>query len=148
MKALNLANFIVSWCKEKGKPISNLQLQKFLYFIQLKSIQISGGKSAFIDPARFEAWRFGPVISEVYYAFCLNGGSPIIETSAEAEVPLKENIPNYVIDVINKALDMDPWQLVSISHREGGAWKSFYKDGYKKIMDNEAIKKYALSISI
>lgn len=35
---LDLAAYIVKHCLEKGKPVSNLQLQKILYFVQLESL--------------------------------------------------------------------------------------------------------------
>lgn len=35
MKALDVAKYIINKCIELNKPISNLQLQKIMYFVHL-----------------------------------------------------------------------------------------------------------------
>ena len=55
-------------------PISNLQLQKILYYLQVYFIQHEG-IPLFED--EIEAWQFGPVIPEVYYEYCGFGGFEI-----------------------------------------------------------------------
>ena len=54
-----LAQYILYTCIEQGEPISNLQLQKILYFIQGEYLS-KIGKPLF--EADFEAWQYGPVI--------------------------------------------------------------------------------------
>lgn len=62
-RAIELSKYIVSKCIDDGFPISNLQLQKILYYIQRDFLRI--GKPAF--PDAIEAWQFGPVVPNVYY---------------------------------------------------------------------------------
>ncbi len=118
MKAIDLAGYVVQKCLDDKTPITNLQLQKILYFIQLMSIKLDD--CLLIDDSDFEAWRFGPVISEVYYAYCVNGGLPINRVEEIKNVP--QNVPSYVDETIKKALSKKAWELVSLSHKEGGAW--------------------------
>lgn len=63
---LTLAKYIVTKCVRDCCPISNLQLQKILYFIQVDALKTTG-EPAFLN--NIEAWQFGPVVPEVYYYF-------------------------------------------------------------------------------
>ena len=38
--ALNIAKYVVTFCFKRGNPISNLQLQKILYYIQGYSLAL------------------------------------------------------------------------------------------------------------
>lgn len=122
--ALTLAKYIVSKCKNDGCPISNLQLQKILYFIQVKTLK-EIGSPAF--PEEIEAWKFGPVIPNVYYQFCGFGAMPIWTTY---NVPTLDNNFKSIIDgVILEKRKLDPWILVSEAHKRGGAWDQIYREG-------------------
>ena len=59
--AINLSKYIVFKCIEDGHPISNLQLQKILYYIQKDFL--CRDDLAFSDD--IEAWQFGPVVPNV-----------------------------------------------------------------------------------
>lgn len=72
--AVELAKYIVSKCIKDEHPISNLQLQKILYYIQKRFVD--EGTRTFSD--EIEAWRFGPVVPNVYYFFCDSGSMSII----------------------------------------------------------------------
>lgn len=65
--ALTVAKYIVNRCVKSGTPISNLQLQKILYFVQMAFLK-KLDNPCFSDD--IEAWQFGPVVPVVYYHFC------------------------------------------------------------------------------
>ena len=71
--ALEIAKYIIDKCTKDNCPISNLQLQKILYYIQREFLQ--QGEIAF--PEEIEAWQFGPVVPEVYRQYCGFGALPI-----------------------------------------------------------------------
>ena len=48
--AVELSKYIITKCAKENKPISNLQLQKILYFIQKEYLQ-KKGVPAFDDPS-------------------------------------------------------------------------------------------------
>ena len=64
--ALDLSKYIVAKCIEDGLPISNLQLQKILYYIQKDFLK----RDEMAFPDDIEAWQFGPVVPNVYYYYC------------------------------------------------------------------------------
>ena len=99
MKALPLAGYIVQHCIDRNTPVTNLQLQKILYFVQLQSLKETDFKEPIMEDPQFEAWMFGPVIREVYLTYCLSGAYPIILQPKNAIVE-DSGIPNYVNKVI------------------------------------------------
>lgn len=65
-RALNIAKYIISYCSKQGRPVSNLQVQKILFFLQVKYYKVFG-KWLFSD--EIEAWSYGPVVRVVYDVF-------------------------------------------------------------------------------
>ena len=57
-RASDIARYIIERCKETNRTISNLKLQKILYFVQAEFL-VSTNHACFSDP--IEAWDFGPV---------------------------------------------------------------------------------------
>lgn len=137
MNPLSLARIVIEHCIEVDNPISNLQLQKILYFLQLKSIRVDGFEKRLIMRQVFEAWRFGPVISSVYNAYCRNGGLKITVPKSSPEEDII--IPYYVNDFIDNALKVKPFKLVALSHNNKGAWKQTYVEGKKYIISDQLI---------
>ena len=73
LSAVDLSKYIVTKCAVDDCPISNLQLQKILYYIQ--KYFLKHDSIAFYDD--IEAWQFGPVVPSSYYRFCGFGAMPI-----------------------------------------------------------------------
>lgn len=124
-QAIDLAKYIVNKCTCDEKPISNLHLQKILYYIQ-KNFLINDN-IAFYD--EIEAWQFGPVVPNVYYYFCGFGAMPI---SSSYDVSMNdytcEEI-SLINDIVETKRILDPWDLVEETHHEGGAWNTIYQNG-------------------
>lgn len=143
-KADVLARYIVDKCTNDGQPITNLQLQKILYFIQLNFIKIMN-VAAFNED--MEAWQHGPVIPEVYSEYSYCGGTPIFQTYEGIEKEIKGGIGKEIIDtVVELAREMNPWDLVRASHAEGTPWQQVY-NGMKTIIPKSNIYEYARSLN-
>ena len=133
--ALFIAQYIINKCTVEKKPISNLQLQKILYFIQLEFLK--QGDQAFEDD--FQAWQFGPLIPSVYYRFCGYGSSLIRMT-------YNLNIDGIHFEVVDKIVESrrseDPWSMVTQTHEKGKAWDIVYAngDGKYNIIPKELIR--------
>lgn len=121
--AIDLSKYIVSKCIDDGKPISNLQLQKILYYIQKTFLQ--EGSIAFLD--EIEAWQFGPVVPNVYYYFCGFGAMSI--TNVNDAMPISGNDKKIIDSIIESKRILDPWDMVSETHKPDGAWARIYGDG-------------------
>lgn len=119
-----LAQYILYMCMNQGEPISNLQLQKILYFIQGNHLA-KKGESLF--DADFYAWKYGPVIPDIYYKYCVNGASKIRNVEVLEEI--SSEIKDEIDPIIQKLRVLYPWDLVEQTHNVGGAWDKTFQDG-------------------
>lgn len=134
--AIDLSKYIVSKCIADGHPISNLQLQKILYYIQKDFL--SRDDIAFSDD--IEAWQFGPVVPNVYYHFCGFGAMPI--TIPYESATISSNDKAYVNPIVDSKRLLNPWDMVEETHKPNGAWDQIYQNGAgnHKIIPTELIK--------
>lgn len=72
--ALTIAKWLVAWAEGEDDEISNLKLQKLLYYAQGHHIARYGAP---LFTERVVAWSHGPVVPAVYHAFKQFGASPI-----------------------------------------------------------------------
>ena len=64
--ALSVAHYIIDFYNRNNRGISNLKLQKVLYFVQAEFlVGTFDHRPCFSDP--IEAWDFGPVVPSVYH---------------------------------------------------------------------------------
>lgn len=139
---IELAKYIVVKCIKDNHPISNLQLQKILFYIQREFLQNSN-KVAF--PEDIEAWPFGSVVPAVYYYFCGAGAMPITlcdEPENEAVNSFSAEELGMINNIIEEKRILDPWDMVYETHKHGGAWDNVYKDGKgnRKVIPAKMIK--------
>lgn len=134
--ALDLSKYIISKCVRDGHPISNLQLQKILYYIQVYFLKHDN--IAF--PDAIEAWQFGPVVPNVYYYYCGYGAMPI--TSMHERITIGARDRTIIDEIVENKRGLDPWKLVEETHRKNGAWDQIYKNGAgnRNVIPTELIK--------
>ncbi len=138
ISALDLAKYIL---KNSNKDLSNLELQKTLYFTELDYIN-KFNKHLIEDD--FEAWKYGPVAREVYCEYRNYGANSIDRPEQE---DLSSNLNKDELDVINDAITKcnseTYWNLVEKSHKKGGAWEKSFREDKKEVIKKELIKKEA-----
>ena len=139
--ANDLAKYIVNKCVVENRPISNLQLQKILYFIQYNYLR------NFVRPAfynKIEAWKYGPVVPDVYEKYTFMGGNVIINKYDINPLSIfeieEENI--LVDDITETCRAVDPWALVRKVHKKGGPWQLVYEEGKRNEITIENIYRY------
>lgn len=146
MKALDLAKYIICISHENKSPISNLQLQKVLYFVNM--FYIAKTNNPLIDDD-FEAWQFGPVIKEVYNEYSINGSNKIYLEKDENYAKIDKAVDAETKEMIIALSKASVWKLVDYSHRKNGPWDKTFdeKDPYKRdVINYEFIKDEALKI--
>lgn len=140
--AIELSKYVVSKCMQYNTPISNLQLQKILYYIQYEVLKKTDD-IAF--PDSIEAWQFGPVIPNIYYYFCGFGARKINTAFLENEYDsvVNSEIKEIFDRVIKEKSKLYPWDMVIETHKKNGAWDLTYNSGkgFKEIISIECIKK-------
>lgn len=134
--ALSIAKYTIDKCTIEKKPISNLQLQKILYYIQREFLQ--QGVIAFSE--NIEAWQFGPVVPEVYKQYCGFGALPI---RMRYVIDIQADDKKIINPIIEKKRILNPWDMVSDTHSSGKAWDLIYKDGLgdHQVIPQELIRK-------
>lgn len=108
--------------------LTNLSLNKLVYFAQVEFLR-KYQMPLFSDP--IEAWKYGPVEPAVYYAFRDFGRSRITKQAScdtMSGAASTEQI-EIVDEVAKKYGSLTAFDLVNISHRDGGAWKKKYVAG-------------------
>ena len=134
-KALNIARYVINYCNDRNIEITNLKLQKLLYFIQANFI-IEINEFCFGE--NFIAWEYGPIILTIYNEFKKYGRDNI----PKFEGQLNEIYHKDIIDaVLQEISQKDPFELVKISHKQS-PWQDAYIAGYGSNITKESIKKF------
>lgn len=118
-----IAKYFLSFANSKGELMTNLKLQKLLYYAQAWHLA-NYSKSLFEED--FEAWVHGPVIPELYIKFKKKGyyaGTPIkssfrLET-IESEIDvIDKNIKPYLRELSSVYFSCGAYQLELMTHKE------------------------------
>lgn len=137
--ALEVSKYILSYCSKSGSPISNLQLQKILYFLQGEYYRRT------FEPLFEEdicAWKFGPVVPEVYYEFCVYGGAAIVN-QYEYEVDIYDEDKVIINEIVDERKKVPVWKLVQETHENGTPWhKVFTTRGDRAMIPKTLISEY------
>lgn len=116
LRAIEAAEYIV-WlsCQNQYDSVSNLKLQKLLFYAQGKSLA-ECGKMLF--DARIEAWQHGPVIADIYHEY---------KRYQKEAIPCPQNInlgiySNEQRTIMDKTYQIyapySAWELRNMTHDE------------------------------
>lgn len=125
MRGIDVAKYVVDKCCKEGRSLTNLHLQKVLYFVQGEFYRAT--KKWLIEDD-FLAWKYGPVLQSVYDEYSWYYSSRITETYSD--IAVEESIKKIIDPIIKERRDKTAGALVEESHRAGGAWQRSY-DGSK-----------------
>lgn len=122
----DIANYVIAYCNNNQRNITNLVLQKIMYYIQgyfTKEFQGLAFDSEIIH------WPYGPVVLDAYYDFCIYGYKAIDSLQTPEEI---ENSLNKIGDcehrklinsIIDKCLGKSITSLIDGTHQEN-PWKT------------------------
>ncbi|ULO03791.1 type II toxin-antitoxin system antitoxin SocA domain-containing protein [Campylobacter sp. RM12651] len=120
MKDIDIAKYIIYTMHQKGCPISNLQLQKILYFAHVES-------NATLLKEKFEAWKNGPVLRNIYNEFRHYSAEKIVNITTLEVLPNKEE-KEILDNVIQAFIKLGAWNIVLLAHSEQLAWRKTTND--------------------
>ncbi len=124
---LGVADYIVQGCIDTNHSISNLKLQKMLYFAWIEYYKETKDK-LFTDS--FMAWKLGPVVYDVYLSYRIFGAMPISYVPKNgASSELSSDVKRFLSAFTDSQASFSGTQLVKRSHRPGGAWAEAYREG-------------------
>ena len=142
-KVQDVARFFIDLAQkqashDQGDLMTNLRLQKLLYFAQGWHIARTG-KPLFDDEMR--KWKLGPVVPSIYHAYKANGNSGIAYPIELAEDAFCEDEMKVLLDVAREYSVFSTSKLVDMSHSSDGPWAHTYDDA---IISKDSIKEYFL----
>lgn len=105
---------------EKGDIISNLKLQKMLYYLQGYHLAFFGEK---LFENNLEAWTYGPVVPEVYHRFKENKSVGIsLDPKEFHEIILQPEEDDVFAQVMKEYGKFSAIKLMEMTHTES-PWK-------------------------
>ncbi len=108
-----VADFLIELSHERREPVSNLKLQKLLYYAQAWFLAFYD-KSLFGE--RIEAWVHGPVVPPIFGEFKRFRWGPIDRPDAILQVsPL---VSDHIAEIMRAYGDFTAGQLERITHSE------------------------------
>jgi uncharacterized phage-associated protein len=119
---------------ETGSFISNLKLQKLVYYAQAWHLALHDNPLFEED---FEAWVHGPVIPSLYQKYRSFGWQPI---SKDVAPELPNNISQFLDEVAEEYFACDAYELEQMTHAED-PWNLARGNLAPDAPSNEVIKK-------
>jgi uncharacterized phage-associated protein len=136
---LQIANKIIaSTDSEHGELISNLKLQKLLYYLQ--GFHIAVYEEPLFEE-NIEAWQYGPVVREIYVHFKENGSNSIAPKEGDIIAKLKEDEEELFNEVLLEYGQFSAIKLMNMTHDEL-PWIKTFNENPQGIIHHELLKKY------
>jgi uncharacterized phage-associated protein len=128
-----IANFILEKGREAGRPVTNITINKIIFFLHAWYLAKTGKP---LVSAKIEAWDYGPVFREIYWEFKSFENKPISKhaarrnpVTAEKEIcpiELTEEDRDFLEPLLGKYLKISASKLIELSHVPGGPWDQVY----------------------
>jgi len=139
MKSIDVAKLFLLWARRDGDLITNLKMQKLLYYAQAWHL-VFFKRQLFSDA--IEAWSFGPVVPEAYRFFKRYKAAPISCEGNDISGELTKNQMQFLNDFYGKFIGLSAHELVNISHSEDPWRDAFHKRGPSSIITNESMRSF------
>lgn len=124
--------YMINLFIENKKMITNLKLQKLMYFVEAYYMAKNPSEDKLFDCA-WSAWNYGPVVKELYQMYKKFGSLQI--TITEREKSIGKNLPKINIKCIEKIYEvfggLSAFDLVTLTHLKGSPWSEVYEENQK-----------------
>lgn len=134
LTCFNVADYFIHLANETGSFVSNLKLQKLVYYAQAWHLAF------FEEPLfteDFEAWVHGPVVPDLYHHYKEFGWQPIIE---DVDPELPPDAYEFLGDVADEYFGCDAYELERMTHVED-PWLRARDSLPMDVPSNEVIQK-------
>lgn len=127
--------FLALTDEESGDAISNLKLQKLVYYAQGFHLAL---KNTPLFNEVIEAWLHGPVVPELYHFYKAYGANAI-PTPTNVDFSIYSDDVKELLDEVYKVYGQySAWKLRELTHQEP-TWKNNYQAIDKTISHPEMI---------
>ena len=118
--ARSIANWFIQRAAKDGRSLSIMSILKLVYIAHGWRLEMKGEP---LFPNRIEAWRYGPVIPDVYYEFRRQGINPR-ELASNYPLPHDPADVKFLEQIYDIYGHMSPMRLSDLTHVVGGPWHS------------------------
>jgi len=119
MKAKDIANYFLykaqEATEEEQELISNLKLQKLVYYAQGLYMAVYG-KPLFSD--KIEAWTYGPVVPELYHYYKENNSNGIRADKNFDPLIINKNIKKFLDEIYECFGQFSASRLMNLTHSD------------------------------
>lgn len=152
---LDICRYIINYSNEEDYGISNLKLQKILYFVQAYFLISEDSNPCFKE--KIEAWDFGPVVPVAYHEYKQYGSTDIpsiknylridekniweTERVVYDDSVIKNTDKVKIKRVVDKFRNYSATDLVKITHNQS-PWMDAYEPFQNNEITVEAIREY------
>jgi uncharacterized phage-associated protein len=139
--ATTIAKWFVDWANTDDAELTNLKLQKLLYYAQGHHLAMFG-RPLFSDD--IQAWSHGPVVPDVYHTF-KGFGSGLISLPDDDPFEWDDVDPatsQFLAKVWNTYGGVAAWKLRNMTHAEA-PWMNHFTQGARSVViPQEEIQAY------
>lgn len=147
--AEDVAKFFIQYYDDNDVLITNLMLNKLLYFAQGHHLA-EYGKPLFGET--IEAWKYGPVVPSVYRKYKPYGKGPIHNDGRfDCRNLFSDDAMSLLLDVAEYYMDYSSSKLVALTHEQGSPWdKAFsgHEDERHLAIDEDDMRLYFQGIDL
>jgi uncharacterized phage-associated protein len=111
---ITVADFLLCESRERGEILTNLKLQKLIYYAQAWYLVL---KKCPLFEEDFEAWVHGPVLPSQYFRFSRYSWHPITDELSKPQI--KAAIDSHLCEVVDVFGSETAVALELMTHREG-----------------------------
>lgn len=135
--------FITRSSELNENDLTNLKLQKLLFYAQAESLK-NKGTTLFNDP--IEAWSYGPVVKSVYHWLKGCGAYPITTFDIETDISsLSEKDKGYLSEIWENYSKYSAIYHVKKTHADGSPWHKAFDGQLNSVIPTESIKNASLA---
>lgn len=139
--AMTIAKWFVAWAEADEADLSNLKLQKLLYYAQGHHLA-ANGKPLFDEP--IQAWTHGPVVKPVYHEFKrfgsgdlhLDNNDPFEWSDVDEETAL------FLATVWNTYGEFAAWRLRNMTHNEAPWVNAFDVEKHNPVISQDSLRAF------
>ena len=129
METKKLAKYAVHRAIEMEKRITNMNLNKLLYVMQVEWLK---RYNRYLIEEQFEAEQWGPSLSSVYYEYCGHGGMPIWTHPKDVKPDMSQDMTDeqirFIDELIGLYAERHPWDYEPEYFGEGSVFQKILKD--------------------
>ncbi|PBJ02107.1 Panacea domain-containing protein [Pseudomonas sp. ACN5] len=135
---IDVAEYFLILEGEDGE-ISNLKLQKLVYYAQGFSLALMGRP---LFQERIEAWMHGPVVPDLYHRFSKYGSNSIPPSNKFDPSIFSRDQLRLIEEVFDVYGQYSAWKLRQLTHEEA-PWCDNYKEGaFSREIPQDEMERY------